>query len=110
MSGKLGQALLDQQQALFELWYRVRDGTLSRAQFIDAVAPIQQQVHTRLTEAANYAVGVGEKTPLAKTVRTCRQLLSIEPALWTFVTQEGIDPTNNAAERAKRLRSVVATQ
>lgn len=102
LSGKLGQALLDQQQVLFELWYRVRDGTLGRAQFIDAVAPIQQQVHALLTEAANYAVGGGEKTPLAKTVRTCRQLLSIEPALWTFVTHEGIDPTNNAAERALR--------
>lgn len=43
-----------------------------------------------------------EKTPLAKTVRTCRQLLKVEPAMWLFVTVEGVEPTNNAAERAIR--------
>ena len=35
-------------------------------------------------------------------MRTCRQLLKLEPALWTFVTNEGIEPTNIAAERALR--------
>jgi len=35
-------------------------------------------------------------------VRTCRQLLTVEPALWLFVTVEGIEPTNNAAEQAIR--------
>jgi transposase len=29
-------------------------------------------------------------------------LLAIEPALWTFVRVEGVEPTNNAAERALR--------
>lgn len=42
-------------------------------------------------------------TPFAKTVRTCRQLLKVEPALWLFVDVEGVEPTNNAAERAIRL-------
>jgi transposase len=40
---------------------------------------------------------------LAKTVRTCRQFLKVEPALWLFVTVTGLEPTNNAAERAIRL-------
>lgn len=31
-----------------------------------------------------------------------QQLLKVEPALWTFVTTEGIEPTNNAAEWALR--------
>src|SRR5262249_38082309 len=35
----------------------------------------------------------------------CRSLLQHEVALWTFVHQEGVDPTNNSAERA--LRPVV---
>ena len=39
---------------------------------------------------------------MAKTVRTCRQLLKVESALWLFVTVEGLEPTNNAAERAIR--------
>jgi transposase len=35
-------------------------------------------------------------------VRTCRQLLKVELALWLFVSVEGVEPTNNAAERALR--------
>ena len=38
----------------------------------------------------------------AKTEAVCRELLAVEPALWTFVRVEGIEPTNNAAERAIR--------
>lgn len=34
-----------------------------------------------------------------------RSLLQHEPALWTFMYQEGVAPTNNASERA--LRPVV---
>jgi len=29
-------------------------------------------------------------------------LLSLWPALWTFVTVDGVEPTNNAAEQALR--------
>jgi hypothetical protein len=105
VSGEFGRALLEQQKLLFEVWYQVRDGTLTRRDFIHRVAPIQHQIHTLLTDAASYAIGAAEKTPLAKTVRTCQQLLKVESALWTFVTTEGIEPTNNAAERA--LRSAV---
>jgi transposase len=102
VAGALGQALLEQQKLLFEQWYRVRDGTLSRTEFIMVVAPIQQRIHTVLEEGAAYAISKGEKTPLAKTVRTCQQLLKVEAAMWTFVTTKGIEPTNNAAERALR--------
>ena len=38
----------------------------------------------------------------AKTAGVCRELLTVEPALWTFVRVEGVEPTNNAAERALR--------
>jgi hypothetical protein len=47
-------------------------------------------------------IGSKEKSPLAKTVRTCRKLLKVEAALWTFVYQDGVEPTNNSAERALR--------
>ena len=32
----------------------------------------------------------------------CRDLLGVWPALWTVVTVEGVEATNNAAERALR--------
>jgi len=38
---------------------------------------------------------------VGKKVRTCRQLLQLEPAMWLFITVEGVEPTN-AAERAIR--------
>lgn len=47
-------------------------------------------------------IGAEEKTSLAKTVRTCRQIFKVEQALWLFVIVEGAEPTNNAAERAIR--------
>lgn len=102
VSGELGAALLKQQEQLFELWYRVRDGTLTRHEFITAVELIRQRVKALLTEGASYEIGAREKTPLAKTVRTCQQLLKVEPAMWLFVSIEGVEPTNNAAERAIR--------
>ena len=44
----------------------------------------------------------GEKTPWASTVATCGQLLKQKDTLWTFLEIQGIEPTNNAAERALR--------
>ncbi len=65
VAGRLGKALLEQQKLLFGQWYRVRDDTLSRTEFISVVAPIQQCIHTLLAEGAAYAISKGEKTPLA---------------------------------------------
>lgn len=102
VSQAIGEGLLAQEKRLFELWYQVRDGTLSRQEFKQAVQGIRGEVKRWLEEGASYEIGAREKTPLAKTVRTCRQLLGIEGALWTFVEVEGVEPTNNAAERALR--------
>ncbi len=76
--------------------HRVRDGTLTRCEFQLLVAEIRISLKSLLQDAAEHQIGFKEKTPLAKTVRTCRQLLKIEPALWLFVTLEGVEPTNNA--------------
>jgi transposase len=102
VSAELGTALVKQQENLFELWHRVRDGTLSHSDFAELVVEIRSSIKTTLTEASHYSIGTREKTPLAKTVRTCRQLLKVESAMWLFVTTVGVEPTNNAAERAIR--------
>lgn len=96
VSAQLGAALRKQQEKLFELWHRVRDGTLTRYEFQVLVQDIRLQIKALLQEAADYEIATHEKTPLAKTVRTCRQLLKVEPAMWLFVTVEGVEPTNNA--------------
>gem|GEM_PF-5286932 len=35
-----------------------------------------------------------------------QEFLNVEPALWLFVSVEGMEPTNNAAERAKYLNRI----
>src|SRR6185295_20152431 len=37
-----------------------------------------------------------------KTRHTCANIMQIETALWTFVRVEGVEPTNNNAERPLR--------
>lgn len=91
----IGQQLLDLGQLLFSLWHRVRDGTLSRAAFArlvrEGIRPDLQGVLQR-----------GLTCGCAKTAGTCQEVLAVEPALWTFVRVAGLEPTNNAGERAHR--------
>jgi hypothetical protein len=102
VSQDIGTALLARQRRLFRWWHRVRDGTMSREQFIEAVAQLRAGFKAELESACALPIGVGEKTPLAKTVRTLREILKVEEALWTFVQTPGLEPTNNTAERALR--------
>jgi hypothetical protein len=93
-TARIGIALLAVEKQLFSLWYRVRDGTLAWADFQVAMLPLMARVSTLLQE------GVAEAD--AKARGTCRNLLKREAALWTFVWEPGVDPTNNAAERPLR--------
>ena len=86
-----GQALLEQVERMFGLWHRIRDGTLNRLDFQTAMQPIQTRVGELLRE--------GSALSCAKTHHTCANILRLEIALWTFVRIEGVEPTNNAAER-----------
>jgi transposase len=90
----VGQELLCCAQDLFTWWYRVRDGTLRRSTFRQYMGVVRWMVREQLEAGA--ACGC------ARTAGTCRELLALEPALWTFVRVEGVEPTNNAAERALR--------
>jgi len=91
---RLGTELLGQARRLFRLWHRVRDQTLSFETFQRKVAPIRQAVQELLRQGALFYSGK------AKTLS--QQLLRHEPALWRFTREPGIEPTNNAAERALR--------
>lgn len=93
-TARIGLALLVAEKQLFELWYRVRDGTLVWADFQGAMLPLMARVSTLLQEGATGAA--------PKAQGTCRNLLKREAALWTFVWEPGVEPTNNAAERPLR--------
>ena len=93
-SATIGQLLLKQTALMFDLWYRVRDGTLSRTDFQQAMRPIRREI-AALLELGTY---IGHP----QTAKTCANILKLEPALFTFVDHEGVEPTNNTAERALR--------
>jgi len=93
VSRQIGRDLLAQEKKLFRLWQKVRDGTLGRKEFQSKVARIRERLWQIISSGADYEIGSKEKTRGAKTVRTCRQLLKVEPALWLFVEQEGLEPT-----------------
>ncbi|MGB3615226.1 MAG: IS66 family transposase, partial [Elainellaceae cyanobacterium] len=50
VSQAIGEGLLAQEKALFKLWYQVRDGTLTRQAFCQAVQPIRAEIKRWLTE------------------------------------------------------------
>ena len=93
-SAETGKALLAQVKRLFQLWHKLRNGELNREGFQQAMQPVEQRVK-KLLEA-------GSQAEHEKTRRTCVNILKVEPALWTFVRVEGVEPTNNAAERPLR--------
>jgi transposase len=92
--GRLGRDLLAETDQLFTWWHRVRDGTLARSSFRTYVGPLRQRVEGLLF--------LGSRGRHAPTAAMCREILALAPALWTFVRVPGVEPTNNAAERALR--------
>jgi len=93
-STQIGKLLLDEVDQLFTWWHRVRDGTLKRSSFQTYVVNVRGRIRVYLWS--------GQFCAQEETAATCRELLKVEPALWTFVRREGVEPTNNAAERALR--------
>jgi transposase len=93
-SEEIGDALLAQAHQMFTWWHRVRDGTLQRASFRSYMSPLRREVERLLA--------AGSRCGAPPTEGTCRDLLKRRRALWTFVQVAGVEPTNNAAERAIR--------
>lgn len=90
----LGDELLLFAEDVFTQWYRVRDGTIRRATLRTYVDSQRPWFRARLT--------AGVASGCAKTAAVCRDLLRLEPALWTFTRIDGVEPTNNAVERGFR--------
>jgi transposase len=102
VAGEIGEALLQQEKKVFNIWYKFRNGEIDRIELAKEIEPVRNEILSVLREASEMNIAKEEKTPLAKTVRTCRKLLDIEIAMWLFIREEGVEPTNNAAERAIR--------
>jgi transposase len=91
--GVWGADFLALSRLVFRLWHLYREGTINRETLQVAMAPIQAAVHG-LLEAGARRCDAPEGM--------CQELLKHEEALWTFVREEKVEPTNNAAEQALR--------
>lgn len=90
----VGERLLKLSHRLFRHWHRVRDGTLDWACFQSRMRRLRREVHQ--------ALEAGSRCPCVRTAATCFEILKVEAGLWTFARVRGLEPTNNAAERALR--------
>jgi transposase len=91
---RIGRRLLRLSDRLFEAWHQARDGALEECAFQERIL--------RLRPRARRALEDGTKCSCAATARTCGEILRVEEGLWNFVWFPGVEPTNNAAERALR--------
>jgi transposase len=90
--GQEGRRLV---RKVFAAWHGFQDGQVTRAQLEAQLAPVMQRMNRVLLEGA--ILGTDPTV-----VRFCENVLALEPALWTFVTTEGVEPTNNHLERLLR--------
>ena len=89
---RLGHDLMRPTKEMFALWQKVRDGTLPHADFRVQMAAIRTRVEAVLLRGYFDARVRG----------FCTDLWEHRARLWVFVDVKGVEPTNNAAERALR--------
>jgi transposase len=90
----IGRSLELLTETMFHAWHRVRDGTLARVAFQELMESLRVHIVARLQEGTSCSAHL--------VAGRCREILSLEPALWTFVRIEGVEPTNNFGERILR--------
>jgi len=91
---RLGHDLMRQHRKLFEHWRQYKAGKIKWSTFQTYVTPIRQEVRCLLPR--------GKFSGHDKLIGFCGELYDRREHLWTFTRVEGIEPTNNTAERALR--------
>jgi len=86
----LGQQALDLAERVFEEWHTFKRSEITRRVLGRRMIPIKRALRVLLEKGA------------AKYSGFCKKLLSLWPSVWTFVNREGVEPTNNDAERPLR--------
>jgi len=93
-AGAFGKELLDYTGIIFEYWHNFKDDKLSRDQLVSRMVPMRHQFEALLARIV--------ATDIKGVSGSCANMLAHKQALWTFVDREGVDPTNNHAERELR--------
>jgi transposase len=89
--GRWGLAEIER---LFALWHRFRAREFGREELQRGLIPLQARLGRLLRR--------GQENADPKAAGLCRELSKWWPALWTCARVDGVEPTNNGAERALR--------
>ncbi len=93
-AARLGKKLQRVAARVFEEWHLFRGGTFGRRALQNHLDGEARELE-RLLRA-------GRRCADAKAAAFCENLLGLVPALWRFVVSDGVEPTNNHAERLLR--------
>jgi transposase len=91
----IGKGLLACANRMLAAWKRVRDGTLTRQEF--QAGPLVKARARFDKLVARWSECTTKKVRFA-----CYELSQLGEKLWRFAAVDGVEPTNNAAERALR--------
>lgn len=93
-AGALGRELLEYTAMVFEYWHGYQEGALTREELEIWLRPVRRGFEQALER--------GAKAEIDRLSGACEDILAHRDALWQFVTHEGVEPTNNHAERELR--------
>src|SRR5450755_1783163 len=91
----IGRGGLEVVECLFADWWAFRRGELDRPGLQARVDPVARELQGVLEQGCSCAD--------SKAATFCANVLALYPALWLFAAIEGVEPTNNHAERILRL-------
>ena len=91
---RLGFDLKRQVGIMFSIWHRCKSGEISWETFQAEMQPVRDTV--------NHLLLRGRCSGNTRLKGMCKELYEHRDWLWTFADIQGIEPTNNTAERALR--------
>lgn len=93
-AGEIGRELLLWSRLIIHSYHHVRDGTRPRAELQRLALRLQVTVERLLEEGRDLSIrGISG---------SCRDILEHRDALWRFIDDPAVEPTNNHAEREVR--------
>jgi hypothetical protein len=95
----VGKGLGRQANLMFRMWHRFRKWQANQEK---AGVKVSMTVLESQMTAIRKRIKALLEEGVARGVSKCATILKVEPQLWIFTQKKGIEPTNNAAERAIR--------
>jgi hypothetical protein len=95
----IGKGLLKAARSMFKMWHRFKKRKINQEK---EGRKVSMTVLETQVKAIRHRIKALLEEGAKRGVPKCAMLLKVEPLLWTFTQIEGIEPTNNAAERALR--------